>query len=596
RFGHITVQGFDSNSNSSDTSENMNIRARYMGEGVIRLYRSWETSETESNGDGIHPGEDGSKNCKTNMVNRSSDGTMLAILAVPSYLTSSDFYGFIGQNARDNVSHFRFLHNYDHSRNRYMALLKFRSSESASEFMAEYNGKQFNSFESENCHVLQVSQIYYNMMLSEVVEPGDAGNITSTNLTSDNDDEIPYLLDDPFITRPRARRVGDKNNTNNTSNTNNNPHSPRPLPPPTPALSELPTCPVCLERMDAATTGLMTIRCQHTFHCSCLSKWHDGSCPVCRYVQPLTTPRLTQAAHSHYNVQESPENELDLVNRDRSVPLCSTCGSLNNLWVCLVCGNIGCSRYNDAHAFDHYKRTNHIFSMDLATQRVWDYISDGYVHRLIQNSIDGKVVEVEDGMSQGIVNGNYDFYEDDSNDIAMQFTYLLASQLDNQREYYEARLAQAADKYQVVTNENGQQSLELQKLREEIQQLRLDNQELGYSIKHLNKLQDKFTKLSNNYSVLHNQHQDEKRLNERVVEKLKLVTHEMDVQKTEKAKLKEKVNDLSDQLRDLMISLDFQGQLQHATEEVQMGTVVVAEAPGGSGGSSHAKRGKKTKK
>jgi BRCA1-associated protein len=39
---------------------------------------------------------------------------------------------------------------------------------------------------------------------------------------------------------------------------------------------ELPTCPVCLERMDANITGLLTILCQHTFHCYCLSKWGDG--------------------------------------------------------------------------------------------------------------------------------------------------------------------------------------------------------------------------------------------------------------------------------------------------------------------------------
>ena len=39
---------------------------------------------------------------------------------------------------------------------------------------------------------------------------------------------------------------------------------------------ELPTCPVCLERMDAAVTGLVTVPCSHTFHCACLSKWGDS--------------------------------------------------------------------------------------------------------------------------------------------------------------------------------------------------------------------------------------------------------------------------------------------------------------------------------
>ena len=39
---------------------------------------------------------------------------------------------------------------------------------------------------------------------------------------------------------------------------------------------ELPTCPVCLERMDSAVTGLVTVPCSHTFHCACLSKWGDS--------------------------------------------------------------------------------------------------------------------------------------------------------------------------------------------------------------------------------------------------------------------------------------------------------------------------------
>lgn len=44
------------------------------------------------------------------------------------------------------------------------------------------------------------------------------------------------------------------------------------------SMYELPTCPVCLERMDSAVTGLITVPCSHTFHCMCLSKWGDSRC------------------------------------------------------------------------------------------------------------------------------------------------------------------------------------------------------------------------------------------------------------------------------------------------------------------------------
>lgn len=74
--------------------------------------------------------------------------------------------------------------------------------------------------------------------------------------------------------------------------------------------NELPTCPVCLgsyeglacmvvdihmttymcpqkcaDRLDSTVTGILTTLCNHAFHCRCLSKWRDASCPVCRHCQ-----------------------------------------------------------------------------------------------------------------------------------------------------------------------------------------------------------------------------------------------------------------------------------------------------------------------
>lgn len=44
----------------------------------------------------------------------------------------------------------------------------------------------------------------------------------------------------------------------------------------------------------------------------------------------------------------------------------------------------------------HNEKTGHNFAMELGTQRVWDYEGDNYVHRLIQNKVDGKLVELPD--------------------------------------------------------------------------------------------------------------------------------------------------------------------------------------------------------
>jgi len=73
------------------------------------------------------------------------DCTTLCILAVPSYLSPSDFLGFVGEKTRDCVSHFRMIRT--PRANRYMVLLKFRSGRRAKEWQKEWNGKVFNSME-----------------------------------------------------------------------------------------------------------------------------------------------------------------------------------------------------------------------------------------------------------------------------------------------------------------------------------------------------------------------------------------------------------------------------------------------------------------
>ena len=107
--------------------------------------------------------------------------------------------------------------------------------------------------------------------------------------------------------------------------------------------TELPTCTVCLERMDESVDGILTILCNHSFHGSCLAKWGDTTwvvtkaksvlmwseyscilrCPVCRYLQ-------------------SPEVSAD--------SFCSECKSVESLWICLICGHVGCGRYVGGHA------------------------------------------------------------------------------------------------------------------------------------------------------------------------------------------------------------------------------------------------------
>ncbi|XP_063171502.1 BRCA1-associated protein isoform X2 [Candoia aspera] len=170
-------------------------------------------------------------------------------------------------------------------------------------------------------------------------------------------------------------------------------------------LTELPKCTVCLERMDESVNGILTTVCNHSFHSQCLQRWEDTTCPVCRYCQ---TPEPVE------------ENK------------CFECGVQENLWICLICGHIGCGRYVSRHAYKHFEETQHTYAMQLTNHRVWDYAGDNYVHRLVASKTDGKLVQYE---CEGDV-----CQEEKIDALQLEYSYLLTSQLESQRIYWENKI------------------------------------------------------------------------------------------------------------------------------------------------------------
>ncbi|KAF2154693.1 zf-UBP-domain-containing protein [Myriangium duriaei CBS 260.36] len=329
--------------------------------------------------------------------------TTLCILAVPSWMMPSDLLGFVGDQTRDDVSHFRLIRT--GRANKYMVLMKFRSPKKARDWQKAWNGRLFSAMEPENCHVVFIKSVQF--------------------LTPDSSNaDFPHNNADPFTT------------STSTSLSNITPSN-KPYAPPTPSLIELPTCPVCLERMDE-TTGLLTILCQHVFHCACLEKWRGGGCPVCRY---------TQSPSSTFPYPR-PNDSSSLAD-----PQCSVCASSTNLWICLICGNVGCGRYDSAHAYAHYEATSHCYAMDIASQHVWDYAGDGYVHRLIQNK-DNMSTQKYIDLPHHPHHPNTAFRSEPPDSVprekldamASEYTYLLTSQLDSQRRYFEEQMQRALDK------------------------------------------------------------------------------------------------------------------------------------------------------
>ena len=121
-----------------------------LGWGVVRLYRGSEEIP------GLYDEPTASKHSKPGKrlsgkerneqpAFRDEECTTLCILAVPSYLTPSDFLGFVGEKTRDVVSHFRMIRT--ERGNRYMVLMKFRSGKKAREWRRQWNGKAFDGME-----------------------------------------------------------------------------------------------------------------------------------------------------------------------------------------------------------------------------------------------------------------------------------------------------------------------------------------------------------------------------------------------------------------------------------------------------------------
>ena len=126
--------------------------------------------------------------------------------------------------------------------------------------------------------------------------------------------------------------------------------------------------------------------------------WHF-SCPVCRYVQ---TPEVIDGQSCF----ECGSQEVKLFNPSLHFNPHFVLGSVDlfNLWTCWLqsISTRSCIRVyplfrlsNDHRIYcRHFELTQHTYTMDLKRQHVWDYVGDNYVHRLIQNKGDGKLVEL----------------------------------------------------------------------------------------------------------------------------------------------------------------------------------------------------------
>ena len=72
---------------------------------------------------------------------------------------------------------------------------------------------------------------------------------------------------------------------------------------------------------------------------------------------------------------------------------CDECATAHGLWVCLLCGFVGCGEGNIAgdsmsamsdgharargHAYGHYAETLHAYALEISSRLVWDFAGGG---------------------------------------------------------------------------------------------------------------------------------------------------------------------------------------------------------------------------
>lgn len=352
----------------------------------------------------------------------------------------------------------------------------------------------------------------------------------------------------------------------------------KPFPPPTPNLVELPTCPVCLERMDE-TNGLMTVPCSHVFHCTCLQSWKGAGCPVCRFTNP--------------SEESDPSNPYSQPFGGSASNLCSVCDCADDLWICLICGYVGCGRYKGGHAKDHWKDTAHSFALELETQHVWDYAGDMWVHRLIRDKGDGKVVELP---GRNHHTANREGEEEDVvpraklETIGLEYTHLITSQLESQRAYYEEMLSKAVSKASrasaMAEKAADQASKALEKLADLDQKYNVLSKETVPQLERdLERERSKAKKGENLARSLGQSLQEEKRLNEGLMKRIEHLDADAEAVRKQLEELKVENAELKEMNRDLTMFISGQEKLKEMENEGQIeegelegGTASVPEA------------------
>lgn len=227
---------------------------------------------------------------------------------------------------------------------------------------------------------------------------------------------------------------------------------------------------------------------------------------------------------------------------------------------------------------------------------MWDYAGDGYVHRLIQNKADGKLVELPSAASSmgtsphegGLGPSPADALSAEKIEaIGIEYSYLLTSQLDSQRSYYEEQTEGLKNQIDQLRGMMAHMTSELERAKsmytEEVKTRREEEEtRISQIEKDKAKVESRAEAMSQLARKLKKELDEERAVSAGLMKNLANIKEKAETEKLLTAESRAKIQDLEDQLRDVMFYLEASNKIENAEgaiAEAQGGSLSIKQSP-----------------
>jgi len=226
---------------------------------------------------------------------------------------------------------------------------------------------------------------------------------------------------------------------------------------------------------------------------------------------------------------------------------------------------------------------------------VWDYAGDGYVHRLIQNKADGKLVELPSAATSSAAGGGREgsgmgpgpsdtLTAEKIEAIGIEYSYLLTSQLDSQRSFYEDRVSEleatVGKLKELVTRFSTEAEEAKKREAEEAKRRRVEEEA---KIAELEKDKDKAEKKAERLVALSRrldkELKEERAFGEGLMQNLQNLKERVEASEQQKREFQVRIEELQDQVKDVMFYLEAQSKIANEGSELAGGSIEVRPNP-----------------